>query len=362
MQKIKSWIKDIIWIVLITFGLLVVVNLLMVYFSPSLVPRAGKKITAMIDPCYRSFFHDDVSNFPSADRRILVLGDSHSEGKGHEFETDSPDYGLIKKLDKDGDAYLVAGRGGYGSVSTYNEAVTCLPLLSTVTSFEFDEEQIDEVLFLFYEGNDLYDDIRESEFISIGSELRFSRIKRVLMPLRYLLRGMRMAIFAGSDADEDDEVDRTPKQISKTGLEFFEYPQSAAVELTEEEFSRSLDITKDVIDRLPTDFPNAEIRILYLLSQVTTYEFPGDLKVLPVEEPGFFETTQSDNMERSARIRAEIRDHCGVTKNCSFCDATDAMRAAAASGQALYGPIDSHHPNAAGYGVILSSHARCFGQ
>ncbi|MCP4315207.1 MAG: hypothetical protein GY789_04030 [Hyphomicrobiales bacterium] len=176
MQKILSWIKDLFWITAITFCLLALVNILMVYFSPLLVPHVGPKIVEMLDPCYRSLYQDDASNFSSAGKSVLVVGDSPAEGIGDEFLANTPNYGLIKKLDKAGEAYLIAGKSGYGNISAYNDSNNCLPLLSKITYLEFDKEKVDELVFIFYEGNDLDDNINESRKLKDDPDLNWSRI------------------------------------------------------------------------------------------------------------------------------------------------------------------------------------------
>ncbi len=170
---------------------------------------------------------------------------------------------------------------------------------------------------------------------------------------------MRYEIFGYPDDDDPDEGPGENEIITDSGFTMPVYPQSAAVELTEEEFTRSLAIAKDVVDRLAADFPSADIGILYLPSPATTYDFAGDLKVQSYKDDRFFKTTRELNLANSRRIRRELREYCAASRNCGFCDATDAIRDTAASGLALHGPIDWKHPNALGYETIHRSLSDC---
>jgi hypothetical protein len=114
MENILSWIKSAAIILFNTLVLLLILNIPVVYFSPTLIHKLGGVGVSKlkIERCYRTFIFDNLTDNGSSKEKVVVIGDSYSEGMGDEFLANDENFGLIRKLDTKGVDYIVAGRCG----------------------------------------------------------------------------------------------------------------------------------------------------------------------------------------------------------------------------------------------------------
>ncbi|MCP4315206.1 MAG: hypothetical protein GY789_04025 [Hyphomicrobiales bacterium] len=122
-------------------------------------------------------------------------------------------------------------------------------------------------------------------------------------------------IFRQQEQPKEDFDALEPQNITTTGLEIGIDLQSAAVELTEEEFSQSLAIASDIIKRLSSDFPNADMRVLCVLSPASTYDFEDELIATSSKGFGLCQNHQcfqfEEKCQNSRRIGGSLRsDRC----------------------------------------------------
>ena len=112
--------------------------------------------------CYRTLFHRHKTDYVTGSQYIeVVFGDSYSEGMGDEFLNGESNYGLFNKLAEVDRNIVLFGRSGFGSIASAAEDIRCGRLLSNFTNYNYSRQSVTHITFLFYEGNDLNDNLRE---------------------------------------------------------------------------------------------------------------------------------------------------------------------------------------------------------
>ena len=159
-----NFTKDSFVILIITFILLIIINFIILYFSPFILSK--QKLTQGIinnlDNCFQTLWNINKVNDIDANT-VIVLGDSLAAGMGEEFINGDTDYGLIKKIEKVSSSnFLNFGRSGYGSISSLKEFYFCKNVLGLITTLKI-KNKPENFLFVFYEGNDLNNNINYKE-------------------------------------------------------------------------------------------------------------------------------------------------------------------------------------------------------
>ena len=353
----KQQIKDLLLICMVTFVLLTVVNVLFAYHSPRFVKLLPTKIVSKISPCYRTLYlHDgeslEYSNF--------VFGDSFTEGAGDEFLMSDPEFGIFNKLANAKSSELNFGRGGSGNIGTVVEFKECFPLLLNYTTWN--KKSIDryDVTFVFYEGNDLNNNLVEEQrqFNTLKYRIRF------FLPIYDYIRLTLKDLFLVMDQSGSDSSlkHNAPKMQPTTlsGIKIGKYPQAAAVELTEEELMHSLHILKNSMINIQNLLPEARsYRLLYLPSVLTSYKFDGPIRVQSEKGDDYFETNATLNAINSKKIRATVNAY-SKKLGWVFCDTTSNLVNQSDEGIPLHGPQDWRHFNKKGYSAVSRTYESCF--
>lgn len=352
----KSTNRDIMTILVITFLLITLVNFTFVYYSPKIVKNLPVIVAGSILPCYRTLYHYDGKNLSQTN---FVFGDSFSEGAGDEFLSSDPEYGIFNKLKDTKSSALIFGRGGYGNIGTVMEFKHCYPLLSTYTDFNTDEIIRSQVTFVFYEGNDLNNNLVEKErkFNELTYKIRF-----FLPVYEFMFKELRRLLKIFGDYF-NDELEK-PKNENPLTNNFFEaykdtYPQSAATELNDDELDKSVNLLMSSLDSIKTMLPDAyNFLLLYIPSVTSSYEINGKLKVQSYQGNEYFETTGEFNDQRSRYIREVISSY--LDKNdWHFCDATSSILSLTREGIPVHGPLDWKHLNKKGYHAVAYAYSKC---
>ena len=352
-----SWIKSTLIIVFNTIVLLLILNIALVYFSPSFIYQLGGSGISKLktEKCFRTFAYDNLSQSKNGRKQILVLGDSYSEGMGDEFLTGDSNFGLIRKIDAPDTDYIVAGRTGYGTLGAYNESVSCLDSLNRWTSWEYNPVEVSKVLIMFYEGNDLNDNLNEVAAMNFGDSLSGEREAQLYFPI---LQMIQTAVLQFRHSLKNIEPERAGKvNITKSGVTIPGAIQSAATELSEEELASSFGVVEKVITLLKKNHPKADIEVLYLPSVASSYQF-DDLKIQTYQK-GPSRITGNENTQRSLAIKALFKNLCSDRGQCSFCDASKAIQDATEAGAVVHGPLDWKHFNKLGYELVSQAYSAC---
>lgn len=366
-----SWIKQfLINAALVVASFLLVfllLNLIANIMLPRLIPqdRYPRSMVNSIGVFYHTFYATSHDRNP--EHWQALLGDSHAAGEGDAFLDGEKDYSVAHLLrKKDAVSYFIFGRGGYGSISATREflltmqeleSALFMPRLTTPETF----------VFLFYEGNDLNNNLRHMQTADIGPAGIKGYVRNALKQPPDLMRRidyyLPLTRFMFGEDTRKQLLGFIRKKNKKPGatvnsmevggqLTDMDKPlQAASLELTPAELSATLTVFFECLHYLQETYPDASIEIVYIPSTATVYPWHEPI-TFKAYHPGRGKTTASndENAARSLWIREQIATYADV-HGYGFVDVTERMQASAGS-NALHGPRDWKHPNLLGYQVI----------
>jgi hypothetical protein len=362
----KNFLKNFLIIFLMSVFLFTVLNTAFVYYSPKLVKLFPTNIVRSISPCYRTMFHRNEEKLLNVN---YVFGDSFSEGAGEEFLNGDDEYGIFNKLRNIDSNELIFGRGGYGNIGTLLEFEHCFPLLSTYTTLGTSKIENYHVTFVFYEGNDLNNNLLEKdrEFSELKYNLRFFfPLYEYTYKMIWSLSRKFFRRLAGN-MNTSNNIENTSNNIKKSstypvstsGIQLNLYPQSAATELTDSELNESLTLFFNTLKTIKRILPASDsYMVLYLPAVASSYSFQGDLLVQSYFGYEFHTTTGEFNSERHEFIVDTVRSKA-QSLGWAFCDVTREILNQTDKGIAVHGPRDWKHFNKAGYTVVARFYEKC---
>ena len=318
---------------------------------------------------YHTFYATTYDKSP--EKWQAVLGDSHAAGLGDAFLDGEKDYSVAHLLrEKDANSYFIFGRSGYGSLSSTREFLLTMqeskssmfmPKLTTPEKF----------VFLFYEGNDLDDNLRRLQGAAIGPDgirgfvrdalnqppdlarridyyLPLTRFMFSLATHKTLSAPLRRWI---RKKNEKPKATVNSMEVMGTLTGIGMPLQAASLELTPKESSDTLTVFFECLQYLKEIYPNTKMEIVYIPSLATVYPWREPI-TLQVYHPGRGKASASndENAARSLWIREQIAAHAGA-HGYGFIDVTESMKASAES-TVLHGPKDWKHPNRLGYQIV----------
>ena len=349
-------------IVCVMITLLLIINFSYVYFSPSLVNVIPQDVIRHTSTCYRTIFHYRSSKLKEWQHNEIIFGDSFSEGSGDEFLNGDSDYGIFNKLEGVERNLLLFGRAGYGSIRTSLEEKRCMPLLSSYTKFNIERSDATHLTFVFYEGNDLNNNLRELKHAS--NEFLFSA--RFLLPIfDYLSAILVRSVWLVKSftlIEKEDAfagVSNRDFPTSTSGVRLIGYPQSAAAELSESELHSALGALEETLVAISSRYMNVEKQFLYLPAVASSYQFKDELRVQSYNGKVFYLTSGENNRLRSDILRARVK-LISKRSGWDFCDTTDTIVGITSTGNAVHGPRDWKHFNKLGYTAVKNVYQQCF--
>jgi len=354
----KRLIYDSVIILIISGVLFTFVNFLFVYYSPSIIKVLPSSVARSILPCYRTLFHHDRE---SLNQSNFIFGDSYSEGSGDEFLESDPAYGIFNKLSNAKTSELIFGRSGYGNIGTVFEFSQCFPLLSKYTSLPVETIAEYDVTFVFYEGNDLNNNLLEKK--QEANHLKY-KIRFFLPLFEYVYQESRLAIVSMIKKIRQPLVSSKNQReavfpVTSSGIEIPVYPQSAANELSEKELQESISLLFTSLDSIKETLPLARrYSFIYLPSVASSYNILGPLRVQSYKLGEYFESSKEFNVSRNRYLRKMIGNRV-IALGWTFCDVTDKILAVTEEGTALHGPRDWKHFNKLGYEIVAQSYEGC---
>ena len=395
--KFKNYILNIITLVVSTIFCLLIVNIIFINISnQKYFPRA---LTNSLSNILLTFY---PNTYNTENLRVYdaILGDSYSQGAGDAYLTGMKNFTLAHHLHKNYNKnYLNFGRGGYGSISAVSNLIL-INKLSNLPNLIEDLEKPKSIIFIFYEGNDLEENIFEynslkkskediSDFVSrrIEENTRLSNIDKLtnIFPILVFIKkiyahfvwhmdNLINKIVKADDLKEslsliNDRIKKLfghtivlnkPETNSSTYINSIEEHniydvqplQSAAVVLAKEDILIALEIFSESIKYLKTWSKIENIIVLYIPSPISsyiweepiTYEFKNPVNGVIGEVK---KTTNEKNTSNSIFIRNKISSF-SKENNFHFLDATHYL---IEKGKKiiLHGPLDWRHFNYEGY-------------
>jgi len=381
-------------VVVSIFFCLLITNIIFIYASnQKFFPRALANSLSNI----QLTFYPDTYNKNNLKEYVAILGDSYSMGVGDAYLNGAHDYSLAHHLYKnDTKNYLNFGRAGYGSISAVSNLIMINKLTNLPNLIE-DLEKPKSIIFVFYEGNDLEENIFEynllarsnenvSDFVArrINENVKLSNFDKLtnIFPIFSFLQkiyshlgnlfnrivnindinevGSLIAdrikkLFGYTivlDAPKVDPLTYVNSILTLDKIDNVQPLQSAAVILNEEQTVIALEVFFESMKYLKSWSQIDNIIILYIPSPISsysweepiTYEFknPADGLVGKINK-----TTNKKNRENSIFIRDKI-NYFSKRNNFLFLDATNFVIEKSKE-IILHGPLDWRHFNYVGY-------------
>ena len=176
-KKIKNYLLNFLTIFFSFLIALLIINFILIKITPQKFfprPLAGSLPNILLT------FYPDTYNNKRLNNYIAIIGDSYAQGGGDAYLSGTEDYSIAHHLHKsDKKNYLLFARAGYGSISAISNLIK-IHKLSHLSYFIKDLNKPDEIVFFFYEGNDLRDNIVEyKSFIKNNEEIDNYTFRRI---------------------------------------------------------------------------------------------------------------------------------------------------------------------------------------
>ena len=355
----KRIFKNLFFITLNTFLLFLLLNIIFVFFSPKLIKVLPHDFVKNISSCYRTFYHDDLSDISNSDQLHLFFGDSYLEGAGEEFLNKDPKFGILNKISKHG-KYIVFGRSGYGTISNYQEYILCNNLINSFTLFKYDISQVKSVNFVFYEGNDILDNLSEAKFGSQHSR-EFLHIVRFFIPFVDYMR-FKVKKYIKNFNKKETKIIVNEIKINKNTFVIDEYIQHPSLELNPQDLNKGLEIYRTYLNNIGKLFKNYKVekRLLYIPSPASVYKFDNlEIYVRSYIDPPSIKVNTNFIEKRHTYTRDKILK---ISNDLGWliCDTSYDLIQQTNKGFILHGPKDWAHFNKLGYNIAAKSYDNCF--
>lgn len=328
---------------------------------------------------------------------IAIVGDSNVYGFGPllydnswsmEQPSFAPHHFLHSSLDRDVLSFGYPGFGSFGaSLSMVHELKT---LRKSWLWPNIEDPQ--EILFVFYEGNDLVNNLHELEQRGVSMQTPISAELNISLGKIFqseqarlestsswidqiatwnLASGIFKNYFNKFSADDAFKIDnQTNETVKKTNFKYISsatsksniatiqgeevslgFCEDPALLLSEEEISFALKITESSLSYLIDELPNTNIHFVYLPSSLSLYNLSDyNVTAAPFNLAGHPRSgsfTPSEVADKNQFLRKHCEDMC-TNLGISFFDCTELLGKVAKSAL-LHGPRDPIHLNKAGY-------------
>jgi len=362
---------------LVAFSGLLGIALLGVFFwvvySQDLFPRA---LVASSGPIQSTFYADTFDRTEPLPY-TAILGDSYGQGMGDAYTSNQDEYSVAHYLNaNDGRNYLIFARSGYGSINAASELFRTIHW-SRRSPFVPGLKKPEKILFFFYEGNDLnnnLDHLDDRGWRALDPEqLRaaiFSEIKdRTILSPRHRVNAWLPFYTLLSNIDRivdtlvyqpykrTKEENANPFPIAAELSEQMQFIaqnyalQSAAGELDEANMKQGIDVFLLALEALQSQVVDIPIKVVYIPSPVTSYDWGKSVNI---------ETYHSSRKSLRISTQKNARNHAYIKAaiargtadiGIELIDATPALRTAGRT-RLLHGPVDTKHLNKEGYRVL----------
>ena len=237
-------------------------------------------------------------------------------------------------------------------------------MLAKYTSLDTSLIERYRVTFVFYEGNDLNNNLLEA-----GRDVNEFKYKlRFFLPFFEFAYKEIRGLAASTYRKIKDQILPTASSpygefpLTSSGIQIETYPQSAATELSIAEFTKSLFIISSVLEQIHEKLPDAENHmLLYLPAVASSYSFENELRVQSYTGRNFFLTTNDFNRQRHQTIVNHLRQQASNI-GWFMCDTTARILAQTEQGVPVHGPRDWKHFNKIGYRIVANTYTECLNE
>ena len=398
-KKFKDYFINFLTTIIAVIICLLIINIIFIKISnQKYFPRA---LANSLSNVLLTFYPVTYDN-KNLNEYVALLGDSYSQGAGDAYLAGINDYSIAHHLHKHNNKnYLNFGRGGYGSISATSNLIM-VQKMSKLPNLIKDLKPPKSIIFIFYEGNDLEENVYEFNFLSkpneeisnfvkrrIEENVKLKKIDKLnnIFPLLIFIKKiyihfswhLSLMLNQMKNAGSFEEfsslfTDRIKKLFGKTVVLNVEKTrastdvnfikendkvkniqplQSSAVILEKNEILIGLEIFFESIKYIKKRNQVENIHILYIPSPINSYTWTEPI-AFEFKDPingdtnsEFNKTNNEENLLNSILIRNKI-DYFSQMHNIKFIDATDFINEKG-NEIILHGPLDWRHFNYNGY-------------
>ena len=333
--------------------LFLIINFIIFFSSKSISQKYISKKIISFFPVESTYYYADIYN--SLETYDLILGDSHAFGSGQSWYNDEYEYSIghhLYNLTNKKINFINVGFPGAGAEVIYKNFLNSQKKIN---------KKPEKIIYLFYEGNDLENNILYEEFKNKGKIKKNSRyyfpvlhiLKRLYNFLYIQLYKLKKRLFNSNEKDISSmSKDKQNFNQFKLNDELIKYGvklQSPPIELSDKNLSLALKILFKTLNKIKNE--NNNLFVVYVPSPTT---------VLNLKNPIYFQkyfkndtqltSTKQELEYLSEYIRNEIKNF-SKKNNVIFIDTTEQLKNLAHSSE-IYGPNDFKHPNEKGYKII----------
>jgi len=315
-------------------------------FPRALVRNAGTLQYTLYPDTYAS----DVESW------IAFVGDSYGQGMGDAFLDGEYAYSIPHHLRQaDGRSYRIFAKSGASPLTAARQLIHGVRLMNGGPLYP-DLERPSEIIFVFFGGNDLDNLISQLEGVEdVGVFVRSTieqpptlkdRVEQHLPLIRipaHVLWSWNQERRAGPRSRPNVQTLHGEDLVLRRLL-------AASPELSDAQIDRAIDAYDHTVQALRDWAPAATIRVVYIPSVVTAYDWEEPVHVVTYHSDDGRLVTSEENLAKSRVIRDRI-GAVAAEHGLQFIDTTDAVRAAAQA-EILHGPADWLHLNRRGYEVV----------
>ena len=304
---------------------------------------------------YYAIYYPDI-NDRSFNNYTAIIGDSYAFGSGDEFLENSYNYSIghyLRQLNPNVNIvnFGLPGAGNKTSVKFFLDSLN--------KKFIFpDIRPPNNIIFLFYEGNDLENNIH---YYNAGDKLRDKVffVKKIIdyVPLFNFIFGTIKSLFINFKTNEIKKVNTI--EIDNILIKITEV-QAPPIELSSKQLDISINLLEESLIDLRNNFPKTHINLIYIPSPATILNFKNEI---------FFQTyfkskdnliKKSEIINLSNKLRARI-NLISQKLNLNLIDTTNPLLDTSIN-EYLYGEKDPKHFNKKGYKAlskIICSEIKC---
>jgi hypothetical protein len=330
----------------------------------------------------------------------------------------SPAHLIYKKTDIDVVSFGQGGVGSFGGI--WREPITQFLYINSVKNYQLSHPK--HFLVFFYEGNDIYNNIQFlRKFFPIHKKYLKNKIAldevsgflnleiqnvldgdygrglwKNMFFTRSLFQGISNLLDEFVDLNKDEFVDlnknvdtfsysQTPVNVALINGEKTSLPMHLQAPplfgfgnldrmlgksrqlsdeslkkfyITEEEYKLGLHIFEHALDALSEFFPQADIKVVYIPSPLSSYKMISP-KIIFKGMFGWANVAVTTKIEKKHIELCKIVHEIATDHNLSFINTTKSLRRAS-SMETIHGPIDWDHFNKRGYEALSTDIAEVF--
>ena len=342
-------VKNTFVVMIITTILILLINFIFIFFKKDFLSQnnLNRKLFALIPYNYAHYYPKINNGF---DEYIGILGDSYAFGAGDSYLNNDYNYSIghhlfnfyQKKIN-----FVNFGGPGFGSKLT-NEN-----FFHIINSKIHNLAMPKKIIYFFYEGNDLQDNLNYSNLNKTNLTLikKYFPVFHALNLLPYKIIS-KIKLSLGIHQSQKKNLTKNYYVYNNEKFEINSTIQGPPIELNETEFDKALNIVFENLLELKEVSDN--ISLIYIPSPAVVLKMVEPIKVQNhmKKKNNLKNITNLDLDKLNILLSTKIEHFC-KKNNILFLNTTNDFKKIS-SQKKTYGPLDIKHPNSFGYKFLAN--------